>query len=55
MRSKGRKTFDWLYLFQPEDSTLVMESGVTEACKLCKVALWVGVSFIMAAGISQLT
>ena len=54
MRSQGRKTFDWLYLFKAEDSTPLTEYGVTEACKLCKVALWVGISFLMAAGISQL-
>lgn len=55
MRNTGKKKFDWLYLFKAEDSTPLVEAGVTDVCKLCKTALWVGVSFLMAAGISQLT
>ncbi len=55
MRSRKRKTFDWLYLLQPEDSTPLTEYGVTETCKLCKTFLWVGVSFLLTVGLSQLT
>lgn len=55
--SRRTKKFDLLYLFQPKDSTVPARhdqpaSPLTEACKSI---LWIGVSCILAAGISQLT
>jgi hypothetical protein len=49
---KGKKTFDWLYLLQAEDSTTLTQSRLAGACK---AIVWVGVSILIGMGVSQLT
>ncbi len=49
---KGTQPFNWLYLVQPEDSTTQARCFAAETAK---TVLWIGISFIISVGISQLT
>ncbi|WP_243544559.1 hypothetical protein [Pseudodesulfovibrio tunisiensis] len=53
MRVARKKTFSFLYLFQPEDST-GLHSYENQAGGVLKVLFWTGMSFMMSVGISQL-
>lgn len=55
--SRQAKKFDMLYLFQPEDSTVpaYRSQPASTLTEICKSILWVSVSFVLAAGISQLS
>ncbi len=49
---RGKRSFNWLYLVQAEDSTT--ETG-SRLMGVCKVFLWLGVSILMGVGVGQLT
>lgn len=49
---RHKKTFNWLYLVQAEDSTTPVYSRLNETCKTC---VWLGISILIGVGVGQLT
>ncbi|MGL1863651.1 MAG: hypothetical protein OCC46_14090 [Pseudodesulfovibrio sp.] len=49
---RGKRSFNWLYLVQAEDSTTQTNSRLMGACK---TFLWLGVSILIGVGMGQLT